>query len=209
MTLVDSDGQAMLPWLDSDGNVHDSNPFWASLAGMTGAVRLDCNYIYDPVPRESLTGGIWRALRKSMARVERELHSPLILRPIVAADYPRIEQLALDWAGDSEIYDPEVMMGYLLNGPHWGVCTCFSTRLLGVVAWDTNFKFVNFRYCVVDGTGPVGLDEYTRWLFWDWVKKTFPTGAQINDGGGLDREGLHHYKQKLNPTLKFNIWSKL
>lgn len=210
MSVLDSNGAVMLPALDVGGNPHPTMPFWASLIGMDGATQLDANYLYEPIFRDQLVGGKWRDLRKSLARVERELGGALALRQVSRRDWPRIEDLALAWAGDRELYDPDVMMRYLLHGPNMVVYQPGKANqpALGVVAWDTNFRFVNFRYCLVDSTGPVGLDEYARWLFWAWAGNTFPPWTKINDGGGLDRDGLHRYKQKLNPINKFTIWSK-
>ena len=204
MYVVDSDGEIMLPALDVLGNPHPTLPYWASLIGMGGKSTLDANYLYHRVDREQLTGGRWRDLRKSLARVERELGGQLVLRPIGAGDLPQVTDMILSWAGDRELYDPEILTQYLLQGPHLAVVRPNRQDVLGVVAWDSNYRFINFRYCVVDKSGPVGLDEYARYLFW----QTIPNDTFINDGGGLDREGLHRYKQKLNPIHKFTVWSK-
>jgi len=78
-------------------------------------------------------------------------------------------------------------------------------KLVAINIWDENYKYINYRYCIVDRKEPF-LDEFVRYLFYtDLV--ILKTGKLVNDGGTVGNQGLEHFKDKLNPIRKRKVHS--
>ena len=76
---------------------------------------------------------------------------------------------------------------------------------MAINAWDVNWKYINYRVCMVRENEPF-LDEFARWLFYtdpDIIK----VNKLINDGGTLGCKGLERFKDKMNPKKKVEMYS--
>lgn len=194
----DSDGGLFLPILTPKGPL--SAPTWfAGFPGDVGGEILDHQYIYSP-GMPDMRGTTWKPVRANVHRVERAL-GPLRLEPLKSGqDLKKAGDLLLEWALDQEgsVYDPGVMADYILNGDNRLALRDEKNVLWGVLAWDSNYQYTNFRYCVVAGSVD-GLSDVARLLFREWCGTHYPHRL-INDGGDLDRPGLRRYKLKFHPT---------
>ena len=107
-----------------------------------------------------------------------------------------IEELVLNWGEGRDLYDVEVLVRYAFQGEN-RYALLRHGKVVGLNIFDENFKFINYRYCIDDGT-PF-LNEYMRYLFYtsdEILKKQ----KLVNDGGSLDNEGLRKFKLRLNPV---------
>lgn len=193
----DSDGELFLPILHVRGPLPGVEVF-AGFPDMDGAVVVDRQYIYTPgLP--DMKGTTWKPLRSTMRRVDRLLGSLRLcpLRP--GEEVKRSAQLLFDWSltqGD-QVYDPELMTDFVLNGDNRLALWDDRNVLWGIMVWDSNYKYTNFRYCVVSQEVD-GLSDVARLLFREWCGIHHPNRL-INDGGDLDRSGLRRYKMKFHP----------
>ena len=80
--------------------------------------------------------------------------------------------------------------------------------VLGLVGWDRNYEYTNFRY-VLSRPGEAFLDEYARLLF--YTDSEIHRGLLVNDGGTLDNPNLERFKDKLNPISKRRVktWRRM
>ncbi len=175
---------------------------------------LDYQYIYDPSEFLTLEGHKWKAFRKILKQYRASTHAELLYLKIAPGyDYPLmintstftkdITELLLKWAGEKEFFDNEVMIKYALEGENrWGLFA--DGKLVGLNIWDENFQFINYRYCIDNGTH--GLNRYLRHQFY-----THPSilskQKYINDGGSLGDAGLREFKLRLNPHEVYTVTS--
>jgi len=231
--IVDSTERPMLPpvFLERAGSLPglppaESLPYWAGWpwpwdrrrdvlrpASPWEPAFLDFNYIYNPVAFSKMEGGSWGVYRKNVRKWPRD-HPQWSYG---AGRVPRETDLARlleEWATVTDpgggLYDPEVMVSFVMEGNHraflWE-----QDRLVGANVWDLNSVFVNFRYCVCDPEEPF-LSEFLRWLFYQRIYDMFPLLGKklVNDGGVLGRESLRRFKNKMNPAAVYEIygWTK-
>ena len=164
---------------------------------------LDNQYIYDPQNFKDLSGGKWKVFRRNVRKYRERNPGVLLYKSLVPKEFEEeIEEMILNWTDNNkEVYDPEVMVEYLLGGEYrWGLIR--NGKLVGINVADISSKtFVNFRFCLDDGA-PF-LNEYLRLCFYlSWGK-----GTLINDGGDLGRKGLAQFKRKLNPVSVIPVYS--
>ncbi len=168
-----------------------------------GYVFLDYEYIYNPADFRMLEGGKWHPVRKNLRWAIADA-APLHLLPTYPLEAVSAFVMS-SIAQDSEWQDPEVMVKYLLFGEHRLFVVDAENKLLGILAWDENWAYVNFRYCLV-APGVRGLSDLARvWFYW-YIDNLRP-GKLVNDGGSLDDEGLRRYKLRLNPCKVNKIYS--
>lgn len=194
------------PLRDGEPSVHGN--IWATFVGFehpeANTVFLDFNFIYFAGDFHDLRGSRWKTFRKNVRKYPDRYSRgrALSYRDIEPGNFENeITEMLERWADGKEIEDVEVMVDYLFHGR--GRKGLFNgERLVGLNVFDVNGTFINFRYCLDDGT-PY-LNEYLRWAFY----RTLPWGVAVNDGGVLGNAGLEKYKKKLNPRSVHHIYSQ-
>jgi len=161
-------------------------------------IILDYQYIYDPKNFLNLSGGTWKVFRKNIRKYpDRVGEFNLEYRKLSPREFEKdIEELVLNWGEGRDLYDVEVLVRYAFQGEN-RYALLRHGKVVGLNIFDENFKFINYRYCIDDGT-PF-LNEYMRYLFYtsdEILKKQ----KLVNDGGSLDNEGLRKFKLRLNPV---------
>ena len=198
------------PLISGNGFVYCSDIYSGFISDVIypDGIFLDLQFIYYPRDFLSLKGRKWKVFRKNIRKYPKRYSGCLAGR----LAYMRIErtqclvaikELLLQWAEGREIFDNEVMVKFALAGKYrWGLFD--DGQLVGLNVWDENPAFINYRYCIDDGT-PF-LNEYLRYCFY-----THPTilliNKYVNDGGCLDSEGLKKFKMKLNPVKVYKVFS--
>jgi len=161
---------------------------------------LDYQFIYQSSNFLDLSGGKWAVFRKNIKKYQRRIRRDLHYRTLQPDEQTqRLEALLLKWAQDKKIYDPEVMVRFVMEGNNREALFA-GGELVGLNVFDENHWFVNFRYCLDDGS-PF-LNELMRYLFYINRPATY-----VNDGGSLNNPTLHAFKVKLNPFLVYKIYS--
>jgi hypothetical protein len=202
--VFDSGGQLMLPYISGFVEFKAGN-CWAGFSTSTKRhldYLLDHEFIYDPKHFLDLGGGQWRMVRKNLRWAEIDADEGFYVS-FTRADMGEISELIESVAADgSEWYDPEVMVRYLFHGENRLYLRGFKTgKLYGIMVFDMNWNYINFRYCIVR-PGYRGLSDTARVSFYQEIAKTYQ-GRLVNDGGSLGSEGLYRYKMRLNP-IKIN-----
>ena len=143
-------------------------------------------------------------IRKNIVKYPKRHSGHLVYKRIKGArNLTAIKELLLKWAKDRKLFDNEVMIKFILAGENrWGLFN--DGRLVGMNVWDENFTFINYRYCIDDGT-PF-LNEYLRHCFYTH-STILSTYKYVNDGGCLDSKGLKKFKMKLNPFKVYKVFS--
>jgi hypothetical protein len=156
---------------------------------------FDYEFIYRAGDFADLTGGARKVLRKNHRHIKQlaPVYRPLSPKQAVG--------LFLEWLEGVEIYhDLDTTLAYLQTTPTNGLF--LNDRLVGLNAADSNWSFVNYRYCFAL---PVerGLSEYMRVLFY----QRLPAQTLVNDGGSLGNAGLERFKRKLLPAAVYRRYS--
>lgn len=165
---------------------------------------LDYQYIYDPTDFLMLEGRRWKQFRQDIKKYPKNTDKQLLYLKIAPDTFQDdVTKLVLKWTGEKEWFDPEVIVQYALYGENrWGLFA--NGNLVGMNIWDENYMFINYRYCIDDGTPH--LNRYLRHMFY-----THPLILSkqklINDGGSLDDEGLREFKLRLNPHHVYTVTS--
>jgi len=186
------------------GNVYSGFPKNPCMNYESNEEFLDYQYIYNPVDFMFLAGHKWKAFRKILRQYRERVDGKQKYMKIASDTFQdAIAKLLLKWAGEKEFFDNEVMIKYALEGENrWGMFT--DEKLVGLNIWDENFMFVNYRYCIDDGTP--GLNRYLRYHF--YTQGAIPSKQKlINDGGSLGDEGLREFKLRLNPHVVYTVTS--
>jgi hypothetical protein len=209
--VKDEDGYCALPPLPKVGTDPDYIvPHFAGFPG--GPIRsplrfLDYEFIYEGFPGYDdinhldriLLGGKWKSIRKNIHGVYRELGQNFFM----GCNIPEsdAEDLLIKWAeGRDDIFSPDTMTAYVLSGDNRaGIFRGPGRELFAILVWDSNYQYINFRYCVVRDIP--GLSDFARIVFRAGTEK------QINDGGALGNPGLERYKRKFNPVKINSIYS--
>jgi len=227
------DGALMLPRLSPEGDADYtvSEPLWSDFPGFIGlaanlsppsrmdaafhsvvsprtyryarASLLNHNYIYIPERFADLAGSHFKTLRKNLRNFDR-LHPGAEYRPCSVEDC----LCAIDgWAGSREtILDGDTILHYAEDSvPDRRFGLWDGATLLGVNLWDSNYAFLNFRYCFVADPSAPFVSEALRFRF--YTINAQPTGKWVNDGGDLGLESLRRFKQKLAPANRVAIHS--
>lgn len=174
-------------------------PIWAGSLDRIGTPTcvMDRQYIYNPKAFTDLSGGGWATFRKNIRkwprRIGRGRHE---YRRLTDEDKPKVGHLLSNWSvRHPEVFDPVTMIHLCLFGTwRWGLFV--GDRLCGMNVADNNYRYINYRYCLDDGSD--FIQEFLRYQFYtsDW---TLQSGMLVNDGGDLDEEHLAEFKMKLRP----------
>lgn len=173
---------------------------YTSFLGFQLGAFLDYQFIYDPKKFLDLSGGAWKVFRKN---INKHSGHPWVYRPIIENDLEQVELLLLQWADERELFDPEVFVRFVCEGEHrWGLF--LNDTLHAVNVADTNYRYINFRYCIDNGSKY--LNEYARFVFYcsEWVQVQ---NKLVNDGGCLDTPSLGKFKEKLNPCAVVPVFT--
>lgn len=206
-SVHDQEGKTMLPMISRNFDVRIDD-CWAGFSSMVSLDNplLDYEFIYDPKDFFDLSGGKWSMVRKNLRWAEKDAGEILFLttkeeEPQEAETF--FYALAKE-IGDREWYDPEVLVKYMLSGRHRYFLRGMKTRCLyGILAYDYNPVFINFRYCLV-APEIRGLSDTARVAFYRTMGVMYP-GILVNDGGSLGSDTLYRYKQRLNPVRISNV----
>lgn len=212
--VVDDENNSMLPSIGRDS---DGTGFWAGFSGIApvhdtvpGWSFLDLEFIYNPYDFNFIDGSHWVNTKKNLRWAIEDVKEPLQLVVVKAADTLLIDSFLMDWVASNDtenIFDPEVIVKYMYEGEHRHFLRGVITgKVYGILAWDKNYKYVNFRYCLIM-SGIRGLSDTARVCFHRYIARVFP-GTLVNDGGALGNPGLERYKKRLNPIHINLIYSK-
>lgn len=214
--VVDEEYNIMLPGIGMDSGEYG---FWAGFSELLPPKEnaeiwdfLDYEFIYMPSRFLSIEGPEWSASRKNMRWAVQDAGEPLWLQnaSLFAEKDTYIETFFGEWmeANEStEIYDPEVLVKYIYAGRNrLFLRGLTSGKVYGIIAWDDNFKYINFRYCLVL-PNIRGLSDLARITFYRYIARLFPEKL-VNDGGSLGNPGLERYKKRLNPITINSIYSR-
>lgn len=203
--VIDEKGDRMLPTFEDMGTgkyecLHFVHPYWAGFSEFLEKVPdisiagehqkfLDYEIIYDPKNFLRLEGKKWKLFRKNLKRFEKEVKESSGIQTI--CDEVKIDKFVDDWTMENAgktFYDPEIILKYLLQGKNrFFIMGNKSKKLYSICAWDENWKYVNFRYCMCRSMP--GLSDYSRFLFYYTMALRHPYKL-VNDGGTLGSESL-------------------
>jgi len=187
-----------------------STKWWAGIPGdiweHNGESFLDYQFIYDPRNFKTLEGHHWRAFRREAIKWpdSHGAYGKDYTYGCMFDSQEGVGDLLLKWAGDREVFDVEVMIDYALHGAcRWGLW--YHGELVGLNVADTNWRFVNFRYCL--DIGDENLQHYLRLLFYrsPMILNLAEKGVMVNDGGCLGDGGLETFKLRMNPIRQYEI----
>jgi len=185
------------------------NPTASVFAGWPDVVAddttfLDYQFIYKPKDFQNMSGSKWKVFRKNTRKFPRRFNGTLTYRRIKTDEIvPELSILLTSWAENREVFDPDTFVRFILHGDNRkGLFV--NNCLVGVNVWDVNYYYINFRYCVDDGS-PF-LNEYMRYLFYT-DNEILQQNKLVNDGGSLGSELLRKFKLKLNPHQILKIYS--
>lgn len=196
---------------------------WALYPGITGIMpgnmwvrehmeKLDEQFIFEPSDFLTMEGGDWSTFRKNCRKFPNRYEGGELRAAISHhRDEEMIEEtlnILVEWLSalgpDAEVYDDDVILAYCKD-PDASFHCIFdgdSNKLLAINIFDTNYAYTNFRYCLCRNL-PY-LSEYARWKFYtDNVSRW----KRVNDGGSLGNPKLHAFKQKMNPSETFVIYT--
>lgn len=186
----------------SDFVNHDVNEFSYFTKNPT---FVDFEYIFDPNNFQNLSGGKWETYRKNIRKWPKQNET---WKYKVSDDQKSFKLLA-DWLECKKkiVEDGELIAKFLVTETGVFRKNLYDERgeLVAINIWDENYKYINFRYCIVKEKQPF-LDEFARYLFYIDIAKQ---GKLVNDGGSLGNAGLEHFKDKLNPVRKRKVYSWL
>lgn len=168
---------------------------------------LDWEYIFDPTHFNQMKGGKWNVYRKNVRKwFKRQANWIYCSR----FDYKEAKNILLEWLSkkSDEIQDSEIISKFVLWDNPYIHKKCLydaNEKLVAINIWDENWKYINFRFCIVK-SGEYYLDEFVRWLFYTDIEIQ-SKNKLVNDGGSLGIEGLEKFKDKMNPLIKNSKYS--
>jgi len=202
--VSDSEGHLMLPPIELKTGIvhHCSVPVWSSLPGLSSGEFLDYNFLYMPALFRNLTGGDVAVFRKNSRKFAAR-HPELTLLYREATPTDDLSALMVSWLEGREriVQDADVILKYIDSGKNRWVLVDQNGAIYGVNIWDSNHRFVNYRYCFCY-PGQF-LSEYMRLLFYTHIGDD----KLVNDGGCLGDDNLYHFKMKLRPFRVFKVFS--
>jgi len=206
--VVNKDGSQILPSI-TNGGVILNDSCYIGFPGMDRGPMLDYEFIYNLLPMDfKFEGKEWKTTRKNMRKAEKELGklrfeivpNNVMDNSVYKLTQEMIEKMLMDWGADREMFAADSFVHYALRGRNRIFVRTPNGVLVAVLAWDFNYKYVNFRLCLA---APVqGLSDWCRIRFRQLVGMKWP-GMQINDGGVCKNKGLYQYKERLCP-IKIN-----
>jgi hypothetical protein len=194
---------------------YDQRKIWSDFEGKNPnyfhSTFLDWEYIFNPTHFNSLSGGKWETYRKNIRKWPKQ-HPNWEYSNIFVGE--EVQKLIGEWLEDKkdDMQDADLLAMFILipqTSGYAGIYRKFiynsDESLVAINVWDENYKYINYRYCIVKDKNPY-LDEFARYLFYtdpDIQSK----GKLINDGGSIGNEGLEKFKDKLNPVRKREVHS--
>jgi len=167
---------------------------------------LDNEYFFDPKNFSDLSGGKWETFRKNSRKWKKGATNPYYSRFHKRND---VLILLAEWLEhkDKQCLDASIIVRFALtnNSDVKRAYLYDQDQLVAINIWDENYKYINYRYCLVKQGEPY-LDEYARLLFYT-DPEIQVKGKLINDGGTLGSKGLEEFKDKLNPVRKRKVYS--
>jgi len=166
----------------------------------------DHEFIYKPQIFSDLSGQHWRDVRKNLKWAREDLGEDTWLDSPGSILGEELDKLLQGWkpSDDAPVFAPETLVIYALEGKHRLALRGAKTgRLVALLIWDENWKYINFRYCLTIG-GVRGLSDTARVAF--HLYQSVRSTKLINDGGSLGRTGLFKYKTRLNPVAVNSIY---
>ena len=168
---------------------------------------LDYNYIFDSNHFNNLKGGKWAVYRKNINKWPTNNENWKYWDKIKQFE---VNKLLSEWLSRKQktVMDVELIIQFVLFSQkdiHRKALYDSHNNLMAINVWDENYKYINYRFCIVKENQPF-LDEFSRFLFYTDLKIQ-STGKLINDGGVLGSTGLERFKDKMNPIEKQKIYS--
>jgi hypothetical protein len=214
---VEADGWAVLPPLPLDYRsaicFFPDLPLWADfdfgfpIPEGKQHQFLDLEYLYDSKVFLDLSGGRWNTFRKN-SRKWMKSHERWVYTSDKPTDSSLAELIGVWLERKQEtVQDGGLIIQYLLDGGNdiYYTYLCEGDILYAVNAWDENYRYVNYRFCIIRPDEP-WLDEFVRLLFYT-DEKIQGTGKLVNDGGVVGSVGLTRFKDKLHPVEKRSVYS--
>lgn len=173
---------------------------------------LDYQYIFNPESFQSMEGGMWETFRKNSRKWSKRngpgeyISESELNQPNLTQLYPLLGEW-LEYRMET-VQDAEILAEFAVFSKHPGITRRFlrvDGRIVGVNAWDENYKYINYRICITKAGEPF-LNEYMRLLFYT-DSEILKRGKLVNDGGHIGIPGLEKFKDKMNPVLKKPIYS--
>lgn len=170
---------------------------------------LDWQYVFDPKDFLNMSGKVWETFRKNSRKWPRRNLEWRYSNEV--PDHGEACELIAQWLESkvNTVLDGELLAEFTHFNKDLPISRKYlynkEGRLMAINAWDVNWKYINYRVCMVREGEPF-LDEFVRWLFYtdaDIVK----VNKLVNDGGTLGCAGLERFKDKMNPTKKIKIYS--
>lgn len=210
---LEADEWILFPPVSTSSPIHFPLPnrIWSDFYGWKDNTLtpefLDWEYLFDPLHFNHMEGGRWETYRKNIRKWPRANPDWTYGSKSVPVD--DLANLFADWLekkmGVAE--DAPLLADYLLGEIpgvyHKGLFK--NGILMAVNAWDENWKYINFRICIIRPEEPY-LDEFARFQFY-----TDPYIQQlnkiVNDGGTVNSLGLERFKDKMNPIRKRKVYS--
>lgn len=165
---------------------------------------LDFQFIYSPKQFVSLQGSRWQIFRKNIRKYPKRCGGKIEYKKVEHIQHSKeVANLLIQWSANRKLFDPKTITTFALKGQHrWGLFN--NGCLVGLNVHDENPIFINYRYCIDDGT-PF-LNEYLRHRFYT-NPIVLAANKLVNDGGCLGSETLKKFKLKLNPTKIYKVFS--
>jgi hypothetical protein len=172
---------------------------------------LDWEYILNPTHFNNLSGGKWESYRKNVRKWPK-IHPNWEYSNIFIGK--EIQELLGEWLEGKKdnVQDADLLATFIIipqDDSFMGIYRKFlydsDGKLVAINVWDENYKYINYRYCIVKDKNPY-LDEFARYLFYT-DPEIQAKGKLINDGGSIGNKGLEKFKDKLNPVRKREVHS--
>lgn len=213
---VEDQGYCMFPPLPiGDSNVdYMASKIWAMFGDAYRKIDkyykfLDWQYIFRPLNFTVMAGGEWEIFRKNCRKWP--LRNPDWYYNDKSPGLKEGGNLIGEWLEELAEYaeDGEFLARFAMFAQLPGIYRRFlynkAGRLVGINAWDENWKYINYRICIVKPGEPY-LAEFMRYLFYT-DNEILEAGKLVNDGGTLGSPGLERFKDKMNPISKVRIYS--
>jgi hypothetical protein len=213
---IEDHGWAVFPPLPLNGDVTEY-PYhlkvWSDFSNLhpnyPQSEFLDWEYIMDSKQFNDLSGGKWEVYRKNVRKWPRHNEN---WKYTDVFDYTLSSIIVGEWLEGKidSVQDGELIIAYVLadkneKGIYKKLLYNEFGQLLAINIWDENWKYINYRYCIIKQAEPF-LDEFVRYLFYT-DPEIQSKGKLINDGGGIGNKGLEAFKDKLHPVRKREVHS--
>jgi hypothetical protein len=214
---IESDGWCLFPPLFlSDYSLLGEYPnknVWSDFGGVVYQLYklrpsfLDWEYIFNPIDFTDLSGGKWNTYRKNIRKWPKSNENWVYCDRF---DKYAAGLLLERWFNkkSDKVEDADLIADFVVFSDLPGIHRCClydkNEQLKAINVWDENWRFTNYRFCIVE-PDESWLDEFARWLF--FTDSEMQTGKLVCDGGTLGNVGLEMFKDKLNPLSKRKVFS--